>query len=515
MNKKSIIYIIIAIIALIAIIGVSAYYFGFFNETTDFDNAFMRGTFQGQVVENPLSKELNKSDFKNWSASYTNNESNITYNMSCVKDGQFMLDLYQLQGLQAPEVRKLGDNEWKIYYSQAVPTTGNESNVTSNQTIDVYICTAERDDATYIINIMSYDKVQCDGSLYCELYEDHIEPLLKSISLKDGSDAPEMYEVLNVTKDDYKQLKDYIEQVISPYDNDYDKLKAIEEMLSTYHYTTNPVELDREHFMDDFLLDKKEGYCTYFATAFTLISRYLGLPARYVQGYVVTFDGKTADVLKENAHAWPEVYFEGVGWVPFEPTPTFYNERYVSHSKGIQKGTTNNYYQSYYGNNQNIQEPNLDNIDVSQSQKKLPAKKIGYAALLLLLLIAFTYVLSGIIRKTRYRKMNDNEKVIYILQMVIMFLSFIGLQTMEGETLQEFFHRNTDNNLNNRLNQILCIYQEVRYKQIPPTAEQLVLMREAGNDIYFMIFKKIKKRAIILRFTVYDFSFSKKHRRIL
>ena len=210
MNKKSIIYIIIAIIALIAIIGVSAYYFGFFNETTDFDNAFMRGTFQGQVVENPLSKELNKSDFKNWSASYTNNESNITYNMSCVKDGQFMLDLYQLQGLQAPEVRKLGDNEWKIYYSQAVPTTGNESNVTSNQTIDVYICTAERDDATYIIN---YDKVQCDGSLYCELYEDHIEPLLKSISLKDGSDAPEMYEVLNVTKDDYKQLKDYIEQV--------------------------------------------------------------------------------------------------------------------------------------------------------------------------------------------------------------------------------------------------------------------------------------------------------------
>ena len=213
MNKKSIIYIIIAIIALIAIIGVSANYFGFFNETTDFDNAFMRGTFHGQVVENPLSKELNKSDFKNWSASYTNNESNITYNMSCVKDGQFMLDLYQLQGLQAPEVRKLGDNEWKIYYSQAVPTTGNESNVTSNQTIDVYICTAERDDATYIINIMSYDKVQCDGSLYCELYEDHIEPLLKSISLKDGSDAPEMYEVLNVTKDDYKQLKDYIEQV--------------------------------------------------------------------------------------------------------------------------------------------------------------------------------------------------------------------------------------------------------------------------------------------------------------
>lgn len=311
------------------------------------------------------------------------------------------------------------------------------------------------------------------------------------------------------------EVKDYIEQVVSPYDNDYDKLKAIEEMLSTYHYTTNPVEFDREHFMDDFLLDKKEGYCTYFATAFTLISRYLGLPARYVQGYVVTFDGKTADVLKENAHAWPEVYFEGVGWVPFEPTPTFYNDRYVSHSKITQTEIKNNYYQSYYRNNQFIQEHDLGNIDVSHSQRKLPVKKIGYVALLLLLLIALTYVFGGIIRNTRYRKMNDNEKVTYILQMVILFLSFIGLQMTEGETLQEFFHRNTDNDLSNRLNQILCIYQKVRYKQIPPTAEQLVLMREAGNDIYFMIFKKIKKRAIILRFTVYDFSYSKKHRRIL
>ena len=215
MNKKSIIYIIIAIIAVIAVIGVSAYYLGFFDETTDFDNAFMRGTFQGQVVENSLSKELNSSKFRNWSASYTDKENNITYNMSCIKDGDFLLDLYQLQGMPAPEVRQLGDNEWKIYYSQAVPTTGNESNDTgSNQTINVYICAAQRDDVSYVINIMSYDnKVKCDGSLYCELFTDHIEPLLKSISLKDGTDAPEMYETLNVTKDEFKELKKYIEQM--------------------------------------------------------------------------------------------------------------------------------------------------------------------------------------------------------------------------------------------------------------------------------------------------------------
>lgn len=215
MNKKSIIYIIIAIIAVLAIIGVSAYYLGFFNETTDFDNTFMRGTFQGQVSENPLPKDLKKSKFKDWSASYTNKENNITYNMSCVKDGSFMLEMYQLQGMPAPEVRKLGDNEWQIYYSQATQTSENESNDTNlDDAIDIYICAAEKDDATYIINIMSGgNKTQCDGSLYCDLYKNHIEPLLKSITLKDGSDAPQMYEVLNVTKDEYKQLKDYIGQV--------------------------------------------------------------------------------------------------------------------------------------------------------------------------------------------------------------------------------------------------------------------------------------------------------------
>ena len=56
MNKKSIIYIVIAIIAVIAIIGVSAYFMGFFSETTDFDNAFMRGTFQGQVWTKAISR---------------------------------------------------------------------------------------------------------------------------------------------------------------------------------------------------------------------------------------------------------------------------------------------------------------------------------------------------------------------------------------------------------------------------------------------------------------------------
>ena len=66
----------------------------------------------------------------------------------------------------------------------------------------------------------------------------------------------------------------------------------------------------------------KEGYCTYFASAMTVLCRMAGLPARYVEGFVAQpgADG-FAYVTGKDAHAWTEVYFEGFGWVPFDATP--------------------------------------------------------------------------------------------------------------------------------------------------------------------------------------------------
>lgn len=74
-------------------------------------------------------------------------------------------------------------------------------------------------------------------------------------------------------------------------------------------------------------LQVREGYCVHFASAFALMARTLGMPARIVVGYlpgVATgeeVDGEdVAQVTSSQSHAWPEVYFEGIGWVPFEPT---------------------------------------------------------------------------------------------------------------------------------------------------------------------------------------------------
>ncbi|MBQ1251735.1 MAG: transglutaminase domain-containing protein [Firmicutes bacterium] len=82
-------------------------------------------------------------------------------------------------------------------------------------------------------------------------------------------------------------------------------------------------------FLRYFLENSGEGYSLHYATAAALIFRYYGIPARYVEGYIVTPDdvaaaeGNTVFVDGGNAHAWVEYYRDGVGWIPLETTPPY------------------------------------------------------------------------------------------------------------------------------------------------------------------------------------------------
>lgn len=70
-----------------------------------------------------------------------------------------------------------------------------------------------------------------------------------------------------------------------------------------------------------FLTTARRGYCVHFATAATALYRALGIPARITEGFLVSAEsGRSVDVKGEDAHAWVEVYRDGVGWVPVEVT---------------------------------------------------------------------------------------------------------------------------------------------------------------------------------------------------
>lgn len=104
----------------------------------------------------------------------------------------------------------------------------------------------------------------------------------------------------------------------------YDRAVAIEQYLRTFPYTTDipqpPVGVD---IADHFLFTVQEGYCDYYATSMVVLARAIGLPARFVLGYI----GQTYDPIEDafiitgdQAHSWVEIYFPEYGWVQFEPT---------------------------------------------------------------------------------------------------------------------------------------------------------------------------------------------------
>ncbi|MGH8867361.1 MAG: transglutaminase TgpA family protein [Actinomycetes bacterium] len=102
----------------------------------------------------------------------------------------------------------------------------------------------------------------------------------------------------------------------------YDKALAIQQWLREFTYSLEARPGNGGSALVDFLTDRS-GYCEQFAATMALMARAEGIPARVNVGFTQgrrLADG-TWQVTLHDTHAWPELYFPGVGWVPFEPTP--------------------------------------------------------------------------------------------------------------------------------------------------------------------------------------------------
>jgi transglutaminase-like putative cysteine protease len=93
-------------------------------------------------------------------------------------------------------------------------------------------------------------------------------------------------------------------------------------LSSAFTYTLKP-NLPTSHWLLSFLTTDRRGYCQQFAWAFAVLARLVGIPSRVVVGYTggSVLRGSTWQVTTSDAHAWPELYFPGEGWLRFEPTP--------------------------------------------------------------------------------------------------------------------------------------------------------------------------------------------------
>lgn len=109
------------------------------------------------------------------------------------------------------------------------------------------------------------------------------------------------------------------------------KTKAILDYLAlnpAFKYDTKVPEPPENVDFVSYFLEQKVGYCSYYASAMTMLCRSAGIPARYIEGYALDADAETLlniegeiELNSKFAHAWTEVYIDGLGWLAVDPTP--------------------------------------------------------------------------------------------------------------------------------------------------------------------------------------------------
>jgi protein-glutamine gamma-glutamyltransferase len=134
----------------------------------------------------------------------------------------------------------------------------------------------------------------------------------------DGSEAATILE-----ESGYAPMYELAQELTATAQTEYDAVKAVERHLQeNYAYServpTRPLPLM------GFLFDDERGYCQQFSGAMALMLRMSGIPARVAAGFSpgsFNKDTKEYRVRDLDAHSWVEVWFTGIGWVPFDPTP--------------------------------------------------------------------------------------------------------------------------------------------------------------------------------------------------
>jgi len=172
------------------------------------------------------------------------------------------------------------------------------------------------------------------------------EEKLRTASSAGTLEADSIYLQLPDTVTD--RVRQLAAEVTAEGSNDYDRAKLIESYLKMNYSYNNKPDLSKltgqsTDFVDQFLFELQEGYCDYFSTAMAVMARSLDMPARWVKGFApgvlpasayppsgpfeeeeinATGEG-TYTVRNADAHSWVEIYFEGYGWISFEPTAGF------------------------------------------------------------------------------------------------------------------------------------------------------------------------------------------------
>jgi len=206
-----------------------------------------------------------------------------------------------------------GDSTFSLLYSPSQPIWVSRAGITFSQPADTgkdviawHAFPALRSGETYQVDVA--------------LKNPNLQQLREA-----GTDYPDwvIKKYLQLPQGFSSDIKQLAEEITAAAGTPFDKTAAITNYLrdNIEYEATIPKTPRNQDTLEWILFEYKKGYCVYYSSAEILMLRSLGIPARMAVGFAQgERDDNNYTVRKLNAHAWPEVYFPGIGWVEFEPT---------------------------------------------------------------------------------------------------------------------------------------------------------------------------------------------------
>jgi hypothetical protein len=252
-----------------------------------------------------------------------------------------------------------------------------------------------------------------------------------------------------------QEIKNLTLEITQGLFTDYDKALAVEKYLAqNYTYTLNPIipADTKADFVYNFLFDQKEGYCTAYASAMVAMMRSIGIPARYAEGYLVDTSKKIREdsgkeyiiIYDYNGHAWPEVYFRGIGWLPFEPTVSYNEEEDAQEIYVYNPPIRLPSYESPIMPT----EPEEEDDDELPDETKITLPAVFWVVLAVLLFCGCVYAANIIINSGRFKNFKTaktNTAVLKMLSYLLTFLKYCGFVMHNEEGLKDFAVRVSPN----------------------------------------------------------------------
>ena len=155
-----------------------------------------------------------------------------------------------------------------------------------------------------------------------------VVPSADTLRISTSSSPPDAEYLQLPQNQEIAQLQPIVSEITKGATGNYEKLLAIQSYFrDNFTYSLDVPASNSASATLEFL-NRKTGYCEQFSSTFAVFARLMGIPSRVAIGFtpgeqspIGTSNVQLFNVRSQHAHAWPEVWFDGIGWVLFEPTP--------------------------------------------------------------------------------------------------------------------------------------------------------------------------------------------------